>query len=387
MILQAELWAREGYLSTPDGNSIYFWGFAPNSVDGAQLPGPVLVAVEGEPARIVLHNELNAHISLFLPGQGAVTANGLAAGPEFDSQGNLSSFATSVPPGGSIAYEFTAGQPGTYLYQSGTDAFRQVLMGLYGGLVVRPSDYDPIANRTAYGAGTGTGFEREYLLITGEIDPDMNLAVMEGRPFALSEFHPRYWTLNGRCAPDTMFPNRIDYLPRQPYSSMIICEPGERVLMRYLGSGIASHPLHPHGNHTRVVGEDGGLLSGSENDSSYHRFTVLTGPGQSYDQIFSWEGLGYTPANPIPTLVPDRRNMGIGEPGWTMWSGSPYLGYQEEVPVGVTSFNQKGEYYFMLHAHDEYKITNWGEFPGGMMTMLGIYPSLPPEVGTLPPGS
>ncbi|MFZ5591630.1 MAG: copper oxidase, partial [Bacillota bacterium] len=113
------------------------------------------------------------------------------------------------------------------------------------------------------------------------------------------------------------------------------------------------------------------------------RFTVLVGAGQTYDQIYQWEGLGYTPDNPIPTILPNLRNMGIGEPGWTLWSGSPYLGVKGDVPKGVTSFNEMGEYYFMLHSHEEPQITNWGEFPGGMMTMIAIYPSLSPTVGEL----
>lgn len=66
-----------------------------------------------------------------------------------------------------------------------------------------------------------------------------------------------------------------------------------------------------------------------------------------------------------------------------MWSGSPYLGVKGHIPVGVVSFNEIGEYHFMLHAHEEQKITNWGEFPGGLMTMIAIYPSLPPEAGFL----
>jgi hypothetical protein len=258
-------------------------------------------------------------------------------------------------------------------------------MGLHGALIVRPKDYNPAVPgyKTAYGYGTDTEFDREYLLITGEIDPELHRAVEQGRPYRISQFKPRYWTLNGRCAPDTMYHDRVPFLPHQPYGAMIMAEPGDKVLLRYVGAGIENHPLHPHGAHTRVVGIDGNLLKNGSQDRSYKRFTVLVRTGQTYDQIYQWFGLGYTPQNPIPVSLPNTRNMGVGEPGWTMWSGSPYLGVKGDIPVGVVSFNQYGEYYFMLHSHEEPQITNWGEFPGGMMTMIAIYPALSPQVGML----
>lgn len=130
---------------------------------------------------------------------------------------------------------------------------------------------------------------------------------------------------------------------------------------------------------------DGRLLKNDQTDLSFERFTVLVGAGQTYDHIFQWLGLGFTPVHPIPTTMPNPRNLAVGHLGRTMWSGSPYLGEKGDIPVGTTSFNQAGEYHFMLHSHEEPQITNWGEFPGGMMTMIAIYPegTLGPDVGVL----
>jgi len=180
--------------------------------------------------------------------------------------------------------------------------------------------------------------------------------------------------MNGRAAPDTMLDDGLGYLPTQPYGSMVMLEKDEKVLIRYIGAGIENHPLHPHGSHTRVIALDGRMLKNGIYDLSYKRFTVLVGAGQTYDQIFTWSGLGFSPLNPIPTIIPNARNMDVGDAGWTLFSGSPYLGYTGEIPVGVVSFNETGEYYFMLHSHEEMQITNWGEFPGGMMTMIAVYP-------------
>lgn len=377
-----DLWAKSGYLSTPDGSSIYFWGFAKYATAPAQLPGPNMIVTQGIPVTINLYNTLPEPVSISFPGQSGVMVGGQPVQPQYIA-GQLASFVNYAPYNGSVSYTFTPTHPGTFVYESATYPHKQVQMGLYGGLVVRPGDFDPTNNKTAYGVGTDTEFDREYLLITGEIDPELHRAVEEGKPYKVSKYHPRYWTLNGRCAPDTMFMDNVPYLPNQPYGAMIMAQPGERVLMRYIGAGVDNHPLHPHGNHTRIVGMDGRLLRNGAFDRSFQRFTVLVGAGQTYDQIYQWNGLGYTPENPIPTIVPNLRNMGIGEAGWTMWSGSPYLGVKGDIPKGVVSFNEFGEYYFMLHSHEEPQITNWGEFPGGMMTMAAIYPSLSPEVGVL----
>ncbi|KJS75667.1 MAG: multicopper oxidase [Desulfotomaculum sp. BICA1-6] len=379
-----DLWAKDGYLSTPDGNSIYFWGFSKSETGPAQLPGPHIVARQGETININLYNTLTEPVSISFSGQSGIMADGQPVQPQY-TDGKLLSFFNHAEPGGMVSYTFTPSFPGTFIYESGTNPHKQVPMGLYGGMVVRPADYNPDARefKTAYGAGTDTEYDREYLLITWEIDPDMHQAVEEGKPYLVSKFLPRYWTLNGRCAPDTMLMDGLDYLPHQPYGSMIMGQPGEKILMRYIGAGIENHPLHPHGTHTRVVAVDGRLLRNENVDLSFKRFTVLVGAGQTYDQIYQWDDLGYTTQNPIPTILPNLRNMGVGDAGWTMWSGSPYLGVKGDIPVGVVSYNEFGEYYFMLHSHEELQITNWGEFPGGMMTMVAIYPSLSPAVGIL----
>lgn len=377
-----DIWAKDGYLSTPDGNSLYFWGFAKGEDEPAQLPGPHLIVKEGETVTVNLTNKLPEPVSILFPGQEKVLVDRKLVKPQYNNQ-QLLSFVNYAPPGGTVSYTFTATHAGTFLYESGTNPHKQVPLGLYGGLVVRPEDYNPDTNKTAYGSGTDTEFDREYLIIAGEIDPELHQKVEEGGPYQISKFKPRYWTMNGRCAPDTMLKSHVDYLSHQPYSSMIMAEPEEKILIRYIGAGIESHPLHPHGNHTRVIAKDGRLLRNGDFDRSYERFTVSVGPGQTYDQIFKWTGLGYTPDQPIPTTLPNLRNMGIGDAGWTMWSGSPYLGEKGDIPVGVVSFNEFGEYHYMLHSHAEPQITNWGDFPGGMMTMIAIYPTLPPDVGIL----
>jgi FtsP/CotA-like multicopper oxidase with cupredoxin domain len=143
------LTASGGYISTPDGNSIYMWSYGPSG--GAfQLPGPTLCVDSGAAVTVVLHNSLPEPTSLIFPGQAQVLADGRPAQPETDATGNLTSLTTSAAANtGAVTYTFTAGAPGTYLYQSGTDVQKQQQMGLYGGLVVRPAGHHDQENANA----------------------------------------------------------------------------------------------------------------------------------------------------------------------------------------------------------------------------------------------
>lgn len=52
------LTARDGYVNTPDGNSLYMWSFAAGS-DPFQFPGPVLCVNQGDTVTVVLNNMLS----------------------------------------------------------------------------------------------------------------------------------------------------------------------------------------------------------------------------------------------------------------------------------------------------------------------------------------
>src|SRR6516165_6219448 len=169
--------ANTGYEDTPDGNSIFMWSYAnQDAPDNShfQTPGPVLCVNEGENVVVNLTNTLPEPVSIVFPGQEGVTAAG-------GSPGLLTTEAAAS--GGTVSYSFTAGQPGTYLYQSGSDQAKQVEMGLYGALVVRPdaATCPPVPNTNcAYGASTRYNSGHEYLLLVAEIDPDLHHAVETG---------------------------------------------------------------------------------------------------------------------------------------------------------------------------------------------------------------
>ena len=369
--------ATDGYISTPDGNSVYMWSYAKDP--GAfQYVGPTLCVNEGNTVVVNLTNDLPEPVSIVFPGQQDVEADDGAgwelAQPQFDGGGNLTSLTNvALPAGGTVSYRFIAEEPGTYIYQSGTEPSKQVQMGLVGALVVRPS----LGANYAYNdVDTQFNPDREFLLLFHEIDPDLHRAVERGLPYDVTKLHFRYWTINGRALPDSIQVNNTPWLPSQPYGSMIVVEPydaatnAQPALVRIANAGTANHPFHPHANHIQTIAQDGRLL-----DQPFEQFTRTTGAGQTYDALFKWTDVeGWDPDfNPVPVEIPGLQNLVFMDSA-TFYSGSPYLGYQGELPVGVTSYNQCGEEYFPWHTHALNEFQNFDEGFGGLGTLLRVDP-------------
>lgn len=356
-----------GRISMPDGNSVYMWGYA-NADGDFQMPGPTLCVKQGQTVRINLTNHLPEAASIVFPGQTGVTSSG-------GTPGLLA--AEAAANGGTVSYSFVTKEPGTYLYESGSNPHKQVPMGLYGALTVRPTKGDNFAYNHD---STRFNPAREYMLLFHEIDPLLHEAVEAGRPYDVTTFHPRYWTINGRAFPDTIAPNHDPSLPSQPYGAMVTTEPYDSsknplpALVRYLNAGMHNHPMHPHGNHVRLFAEDGRLMLGpGGEDLSYQKFTQTIGAGQTFDGIFLWTDLEkWSPSNPIPVTIPNEKNMFVED--MTFYSGSPYLGYKDDVQVGPMMMNECGEYYFIAHSHAAYEMTNWDAGMGGMLTFFRVDP-------------
>jgi FtsP/CotA-like multicopper oxidase with cupredoxin domain len=371
--------ASSGYIQTPDGNSVYMWSFQKNP-GFFQYPGPTLCVNEGDTVTVNLTNDLPEPVSIVFPGQSNVLADGSPAQPQFDGGGNLTSLTqVAAPAGGTVSYSFVAEEPGTYIYESGTEPSKQVQMGLVGALVIRPS----LGANYAYNdVSTLFNADREFLLLFHEIDPDLHHAVELGQPFDVTLTHFRYWTVNGRALPDSIQINNTPWLPSQPYSSLIVVEPydgvinAEPALIRIANPGVDNHPFHPHANHIQTIAQDGRLLKGpSGEDLSFEQFGRIVGAGQTYDALFTWtDAEGWDPDfNPVPVEIPGLQNLVFMDSA-VYYSGSPYLGYQGDFPPGVTSFNQCGEEYFPWHSHALNEFQNFDEGFGGLATLLRVDP-------------
>ena len=398
--------AKAGEVSTPDGGSIHFWGYQDDvGHEGLplgvlpQYPGPTMIVNQGDAVTISFKSELpfGQCSSMVFPGQ-QVTATGGGAG-ELTQE---SCSAAQV-----VTYQFTASEPGTYTYYSGTDSGLQVEMGLVGALIVRPS----MGEGYAYNS-VETAFDHEVLFLLTSMDPRVHQLAEQNR-FAEIDLTARkavYWFINGRAAPDDLAEPFVGWLPHQPYNCGPRITPEENILVRIIGGDQDQHPLHLHGNHYYEIARYGRMLSsnGSDPDLKRGKFTTLSVPGQTVDALFDWTGEkmgwdiygstldgmpahncidndndGYADAGsdypmewcadhnkPFPVVLPVKQNLAFG--GW--WSGSPYMGGSGTLPPGEGGLNPNGGFFFMWHSHTEKELTNYDIFPGGMLSMMVIEP-------------
>jgi len=338
--------AAPGYVSQPDGASIYVWGygcaaatatFAPNPLSGGvcnvmQLPGPTLIVNQGATVTVTLTNNLPVaagNTSILFPGF-KVSATGGAPGV----------LAQEAVPGSTVTYTFVADTVGTHSYYSGTQSDLQVEMGLYGALIVlpalngavptnyappaagahlpntcfalngKPSSLDPTVGDFRLAAAAydhpSACYEREYMFQFSELDPAIHTQALEQSTLPCTQtsgcmsvitepYHPAYFLINGRSFPDVADPEYSSLYPNQPYNGNPHMHPGELVLVRVIGQGRLQHPLHEHANHLRVLAHDGNMLLTSSTPAKLAGpllFTTTTTPGQALDAIFQYTGKG-----------------------------------------------------------------------------------------------
>ncbi|WP_024288500.1 multicopper oxidase domain-containing protein [Cellulomonas sp. KRMCY2] len=378
-----DLTTTTGYISLPDGNTAFMWGYS-SGFDSFQHPGPVLCVNEGDTVTVILHNTLPEAASIVFPGQADVLADGIPAQPQLNGSGVITSLTDTAPAnGGTVTYSFVATDPGTYLYESGTNPEKQVRMGLFGALIVRPS----IGADHAYNRPDSQFTpSEEFMVLLSEIDPYQHQAVEQGTSFNMNNYHPRYWLINGRGFPDSIADNGASWLPTQPYGSLASVSPYDATshpypgLARYLNVGTEDFPFHPHGNNGLVIGRDGRPLEGpTGQDLSFEKFAINLGPGQTWDVLFKWyDAEGYDPVtNPVPVTVPSLTNQEVG----VFYSGSPYLGSTQAMPPGIQTLNQCGEYYIISHNHALFQLTSWGTNMTGPITYMRINPPTPNNCG------
>jgi FtsP/CotA-like multicopper oxidase with cupredoxin domain len=346
-----KLVAQPAYLTQPDGEMIYSWGygcngnptgFAPAAIVGAtcstmQVPGPTLIVTAGQTVTVQLVNNLPAaagNTSILFPGFNVTSSGGVTGlmTQEATPTASIACAGTSC-----VTYTFTASSPGTHAYYSGTQGDLQVEMGLYGAIIVLPASTQ--AGCTALNAipahyvapgntpeadfrlapsaynNSRTCYDREYLFQFSEMDPRIHSQALAqvsaftaqggctaGAPgcslqVATEPYHPAYFMINGRSMPDDMDTNYAPQYPHQPYNGNPHMHPGEQVLLRIIGQDRWQHPFHEHANHVRVLGRDGNLIlasttAGEVNLAGPLLFTTTTTPGLAMDGIFYYTGKG-----------------------------------------------------------------------------------------------
>jgi hypothetical protein len=243
-----DLYATAGSTTLPDGQTASVLGFATVGATPVTQPGgPVLFVNQGELVTVTLHNDLSEPTALLFQGQAMVP----------DTVG--------VATGGTKVYSFTAGNPGTFLYEAGpiANAQHQVARGLHGALVVRPVFATPPLQPQAYASAT-TAYDDEAVLVLSELDPALN-----GSPtpatFDMRNYAPRYFLINGKAYPAT---------------APIATTAGRKVLLRYVNAGIRHHSMSLLGVQQDLVAKDG-----SPSTYTGRRVAETIAPGQTMDAI------------------------------------------------------------------------------------------------------
>lgn len=334
-VIRKNLWMKKGIISLA-GKTIPFWGFSKRH-GKPQIPGPTIRAKVDDIIKIALLNgflnqdPIEEPISIIFPGQENVKVKKWPFGeryrpvqPQYDDE-KLISYTNFVEPTiydypNALLYRFKATRPGMFLYESGTNSEKQIQMGAYGAIIVKPKGYNRHSHpnyKTAYGANTRTEYDIEAGLVLGEIDSIMHENVTPNTYYDMLKFNPDYSIINGRVFPETL--NNSDN-SSQPYRSQIFCKVGQRVLLRIINAGYQNHTLYFGGLHGRVVAEDSFPLVSSDMDATYEKTGITLGAGKSADIIL------------IPTMP--------------------------------------GEFY--LYDRQYNHIVNNDQFPGGMMTRLNV---------------
>ncbi|HSD48212.1 MAG TPA: multicopper oxidase domain-containing protein [Actinomycetota bacterium] len=215
-----ELTAQEVRWETEPGTFVDAMGF------NGTVPGPELRVNPGDKVRIIVRNEMSQPTTMHL--HGVTVPNGMDGVPYITQD--------PIMPGGFFTYEFeVVDPPGMYVYHSHFNSTEQVGKGLYGAIYIEPRG----------------GFSAVY---DERIEVESTLFLGDG---------PTGYVLNGKGFPAT-----------QP----IVAKQGDDVLIHLANDGAQIHPMHLHGFHFEVVGQDGFVL-----EQPYMADTLMVAPGQRFD--------------------------------------------------------------------------------------------------------
>ena len=222
----------------------------------------------------------------------------------------------AVPAGRMFEYAYRPRDPGTYMYHCHVEDVEHVQMGMTGMIFVRPRQNGNTSlfasGKYAYNDGDGsTGYDREFAMLMTEVWAEAHWADAHIQLPEWSDYRADFAMLNGRVYPDTLEPSTIvnpyvsgTYTPYnpggdlpiparpelrfQPLSSLVTCNAGERVLLRFANLGFKQETMALTGLRATIVGKDATLLRGRTGaNASYTTDSITIGAGESADAIFT----------------------------------------------------------------------------------------------------
>jgi FtsP/CotA-like multicopper oxidase with cupredoxin domain len=362
--------ATDGYITMPNRDTpVYIFGFV--RVDPSKTISELSTTYKGHAQHTapILDFKQEDDIKITLTNLGLVQRPDLTDSHTIHWHGfdlpsplndGVPEVSIAVPIGKQFTYFYRPHRPGTYMYHCHFEDVEHVQMGMTSIVFVRPTqDGTPktFGGKTfttfAYNDGDGsTGYDRHFAILLNEIEERQHDADRDIQEFIMTDYDPQFFTLNGRCYPQTVLPNdgngttsglstpnpNYDDAPdvSQPNSALIQVNPGDRVLLRLANLGYQQHAMQLPGIPLHVVGQDASLLRAATVDTSYWTNTLYFGPGEARDVLFD------APAY---------------DPAW---------------PSGADSVGTYNVYYFKNA--DYRKLSNHGApGPGGMMTEVRVY--------------
>jgi len=203
-------------LNVPGAGNVLMWSFESRMDRGVVVnregwPGPTIRVREGEIVHSILGSRSGPH---------TVHHHGIEPTPANDGVGHL----TFEVAGGQYAYQWRAGEAGTYFYHCHRNTTLHFEMGMYGMLIVDPDV--PGAPFADGGAGvtlvrdTPTAYASEAIWVADDIDARWrSLSVADGIQACdndarsgfvlwndpdnprLNDFNPTYFVVSGQAAP------------------------------------------------------------------------------------------------------------------------------------------------------------------------------------------
>ncbi|MDE2048331.1 MAG: hypothetical protein KGJ44_07985, partial [Betaproteobacteria bacterium] len=337
------LTAQRTSTTLPDGMTVPMWGYCTTgSTCASWAPGPTIKAAPGDSLTINLTNALPTPTSIVILGQlgGGLGAPTLAPSPAHPARPLTTwpavSASTYTPPAqpdrarsfvpeaaaqlgtaaGTQSYTWAALQPGTYLYETGTQPSIQAPMGLYGLLVVTSAPTVTAATPTTPAAVTPghayptVAYDADVSLLFSEIDPVQNAAVdaVAAKAIAAGTAIDTTKPSAAACAAvggdATCYPPAVNYAPlyflingqafdaTQPLNFPVAAAasaagPNGNVLLRMVNAGSRTHVPSVVGLQMALMAEDAHVPPGNPKVQSEvllpagKVFDVLVKPAQS----------------------------------------------------------------------------------------------------------
>ena len=254
-VWEYELVVTETELRLVDGTRYKVWAF------GGTVPGPPILAREGDRVRIRLVNETSVPHTIHSHGLHVpVRMDGVAHAHAGHETSAMPSWAHPVAPGEVFTYEYVARPAGTHFYHCHMNTNEHLDRGMSGPLIVLPRDPEPAV-------------DRDVVLLLDEWDRSYAQEGVPGAPGDLAGYD--VFTLNGRSHPET------ETLP---------LELGDVARVRLVNTGSLPHYMHLHGHSFLVTHRDGGRL-----EAPIVLDTVEVGPGQRVDILIAANNPGLWP--------------------------------------------------------------------------------------------